>query len=123
MSHFILGAWIALSLPSSVFAGIFDEVHQLDDSLVRGQSSKTDVRRIFGRPDGNGSARVAPTWSTQEIWVYVEQVVHSSKWKTEIRDGKLQADAEVRQLWILFTGDRFDGYLWFGVRLEGDDTQ
>jgi hypothetical protein len=39
----------------------------------------------------------------------------------DIRDGKLQADAELRALLIFFTDGRFDGYLWYGMRLEGED--
>jgi hypothetical protein len=55
------------------------------------------------------------------VWYYEEQKVHSSQWNPEIRDGKLQADAEERALFILFTDGRFDGYLWYGMRLEGED--
>jgi hypothetical protein len=33
-------------------------------------------------------------------------------WDPVIRDGKLEADAELRSLLVLFTGGRFDGYYW-----------
>ena len=42
-------------------------------------------------------------------------------WNPEIRDGKLEADAEARELLVFFTDGRFDGYLWYGVRVEGKD--
>ena len=117
----VLGACAALCAPSLARGGPFDEVAQLDAKLVRGQSTPEDVRHLFGKPDGKGSGRLPPAWALQEIWFYEEQVVHASQWNPEIRDGKVEADAELRQLFIFFTGGRFDSYLWYGVRVEGED--
>jgi hypothetical protein len=99
----------------------FQLVEQLDVKLVRGQSTKEDVRRLLGKPDQKGDARFPPSGTLQEVWYYQEQKIHSSQWNPEIRDGRLQADAEQRELFVLFTDGRFDGYLWYGVRLEGED--
>jgi len=117
----VLFAWVALCAPCVSHAGPFDIVDQLDAKLVRGQSTAEDVRRLLGKPDGKGAGRFPPAWAAQEVWFYEEQVVHSSSWNPEIRDGKLEADAEVRNLFVLFTDGRFDGYLWYGVRVEGED--
>ena len=117
----VLLAWVALCAPCVSRAGPFDIVDQLDTKLVRGQSTAEDVRRLLGKPDGKGAGRFPPVWKAQEVWFYEEQVIHSSPWNPEIRDGKLEADAEVRNLFILFTDGRFDGYLWYGVRVEGED--
>ena len=117
----LVSVMLALCTPSVARASPFDEVDQLDTKLVRGQSTQEDVRRLLGKPDGKGAARFPPAWAVQEIWFYREQKVHSSMWNPEIRDGKLEVDAERRELLVLFTGGRFDGYLWYGVRVEGED--
>ena len=117
----ILSAWIALCAPSVVAAGPFDKVDLLDSDFVRGQSTLEDVRRVFGKPDGKGGGRLPPDWASQEIWFYEEQVVHGNRWNPETRNGKVEIDAELRQLFIFFTGDRFDGYLWYGLRVDGAD--
>ena len=119
----VLGTLLAgmFLAPGISRAGPFDEVHQLDAKLVRGQSTIEDVRRLLGKPDGMGSSRFPPGWVNQEIWLYQEQEVHSSFWNPDIRDGKLEADAEVRDLLVLFVDGRFDGYLWSGLRVEGED--
>ena len=117
----ILSAWVALCAPASVDAGPFDKVGLLDSEIIRGQSTMKDVRRVFGKPDGKGAGRLPPEWAPQEIWLYEEQVVHSSSLNPEIRDGKLEVDAELRQLLIFFKGGRFDSYLWYGVRTKGEN--
>ena len=117
----VLGVWVALWVPSVASADPFDRVDRLDTALVRGQSTEDDVRRLLGKPDGRGAARVPPAWATQAIWYYEEALVHSSKWNPEIRDGRVEADAEGRFLLVFFSDRRFDGYLWFGVRVEGED--
>jgi hypothetical protein len=117
----VIGVCITLCAPCVSHAGPFDVVDQLDAKLERGQSTAKEVRRLLGKPDGKGSARFPPAWELQEIWYYEEQVVHSSMWAPEIRDGKLEADAEVRSLFVLFIDDRFDGYYWYGVRVRGED--
>lgn len=117
----VVGVCIAVGAPCVSRAGPFDVVDQLDVKLVRGQSTAKEVRRLLGKPDGKGDARFPPAWVLQEIWLYEEQVVHSSMWNPEIRDGKFDVDAELRSLYVLFTDGRFDGYYWYGMRLEGED--
>ncbi len=116
-----LGAGVALCAPSGAGADPFDRVEQLDAKLVRGQSTREDVSALFGKPDGKGSGRLPPTWAVQEVWLYQQVVVHSSQLNPDIRDGQMHADAEMRQLLVFFAGDRFDGYMWYGVRVEGED--
>ncbi len=118
----VLGALAALWAPCVARAGDpFEVVQQIDTRLVRGQSTKEDVRNLFGKPDQKGDARFPPSGTLQEVWYYQEQKVHSSRWNPEIRDGQLRADAEQRSLFILFTDGRFDGYLWYGMRFEAED--
>ena len=117
----VVGVCIAVGAPCVSRAGPFDVVDQLDVKLVRGQSTAKEVRRLLGKPDGKGDARFPPAWVLHEIWLYEEEVVHSSMWNPEIRNGKIDVDAELRSLYVLFTDGRFDGYYWYGMRLEGED--
>ena len=117
----VVGICVAVAAPCVSRAGPFDVVDQLDVKLVRGQSTTKDVRRLLGKPDGKGDGRFPPAWVLQEIWFYEEQVIHSSTWNPEIREGKLEADAELRSLYVLFTDGRFAGYYWYGVRVQGED--
>ena len=109
-----------LAVAGASVAGPFEQVDALDTTLVRGQSTRDEVRALLGRPDGKGLARFPPAWAPQEIWFYQEQKVHSSQLNPDIRDGKLEADAEERTLHVFFTGDRFDGYLWYGFRTAAE---
>jgi hypothetical protein len=117
----VVGACIAVCAPCVSRAGPFDVVDQLDVKLVRGQSTAKEVRRLLGKPDGKGDARFPPAWVLQEIWLYEEEVAHANMWNPEIRDGKIEADTEVRSLYVLFTDGRFDGYYWYGMRVQGED--
>jgi hypothetical protein len=117
----VLGVCVAVCTPVVARAGPFDVVDQLDVKLVRGQSTAEEVRRLLGDPDGKGDGRFPPAWVLQEVWLYEEEVVHSSMWNPEIRDSKLEADAEQRTLYVLFTDGRFAGYYWYGMRVEGED--
>ena len=134
----VLGVWVAVSVPCGSRAGPFDEVDQLDVKLVRGQSTTTDVRQLLGKPDGKGDGRFPPAWVLQEIWLYEERVVDNR----ELRDGnrvdievrwdkappsrpttaaRLEADVELRSLFVLFTEGRFAGYYWYGYRTQGEE--
>ena len=118
----VFGALVSLWAPCVARSGDpFQAVEQLDAKLVRGYSTKEDVRRLLGKPDERGDARLPPSGVLQELWYYEEERIHSSKWNPKTRDGKLLADVEERILYILFTDGRFDGYLWYGVRVEGED--
>ena len=117
----MVGICVAVGVPCVSRAGPFDVVDQLDVKLVRGQSTAEEVRRLLGKPDGKGDARFPPAWVLQEIWLYDEEVAHANIWNPEIRDGKIEADAEVRSLYVLFTDGRFDGYYWYGMRVQGED--
>src|SRR5262245_30504962 len=86
--------------------------------LVRGNSTRADVERLLGTPTGTGGSRLPPDWQTREIWMY-QSIKIAGIYSAPATTGDtltgtvLQADLNQQVLLVFFSGDRFDGYLWY----------
>ena len=88
--------------------GVFLKLDQLETQLERGKSTKDDVSRLLGHPNGSGHAAFPLLETVHEIWYYED---------LEVTDTKSQArvlNVQIRQqiLMVFFKGERFDGFLW-----------
>lgn len=111
------GAILALLLPlaltacveSSAGTGAFRNAAAVQTHLQRGVSTKADVQKLLGVPNGYGGSlfRNAPG-GPREIWYYedVEGTGASS------RNDVMTLQMRQQILAIFFKGDAFDGYLW-----------
>ncbi len=91
---------------------------RLRSELVRNKSTKVDVLKVLGEPDGTGSfggwrgvrgprhSKLRPL----EVWYYEDN--KASMMGLSLRQ-------ELRVMLIFFKGELFDGYMWFANTTSG----
>lgn len=112
------GRWVFLTIflfyllpgctPQKVTTGAFTKIGRLDQQLQRGVSTKMDVQRVLGAPNGFGGAILPTDLKPREVWYYED---------VEGKDFKMKGDIMImnmRQqiLLIFFERGVFDGYMW-----------
>jgi hypothetical protein len=102
-------ALAAASEAADVSLGAFRNADALGATLERGKSTKADVRKILGVPNGSGSA-LFPALGVdgREIWYYEDVEVTGTK---RIND---HYESTMRQqiMLVFFKGELIDGYFW-----------
>jgi hypothetical protein len=111
-----------LNLPLKVLAasattGTFKQVDRIEKDLQRGGSTKLDVERVLGKPNGFGTSML-PTESKQhEVWFYQDVEITGMKGEP---GGIIRASQRQQILLLFFRGEMYDGFLWYttesGVR-------
>lgn len=97
--------------------GAFPNTGSIEKQLRRGVSTKTDVQRLLGVPNGTGRGDMArpavvnvPALGEgpREIWYYDDIEI------TDMKSGEGATILNLRQqiLLVFFKADIFDGYLW-----------
>ncbi len=80
----------------------FKQLGSLQGDLKRGVSTRADVLRLLGQPDGRGGAAFASKAGQADVWYYES---------TDI--SLLSMGGNQRILVVFFRNDAFDGYMWF----------
>ena len=107
-------ALVCASPPSPVLAqttstGAFRVLTSIETSLLRGVTTKSEVRTRLGIPNGNGAARFAALGGDErEIWYYEDIELTGAK----SADKVLKMDMRQQILLVIFKGEIVDGYLW-----------
>jgi hypothetical protein len=90
-------------------SGAFRNLAAIETTLVRGVSSKADVRRQLGIPNGSGAARFAHVGDDErEIWYYEDVAITGAKSAEQV----MKVDMRQQILLVLFKDEVVDGYLW-----------
>ncbi len=90
--------------------GAFRDLARVETELRRGVSTKEDVRRLFGEPNGDGGAFLPTATKSSEVWFYEDiegDAVGSAP------GGVIRIEMRWQVLVVFFDGARFDGFLWF----------
>ncbi len=104
-------------LAQTATTGVFPNATLIEKQLRRGISTKADVQRLLGVPNGTGrseTARLAASGSLalgagpREIWYYDDIEVTDTK----SGDGAVIMKERQQILLVFFKADIFDGYLW-----------
>jgi hypothetical protein len=89
--------------------GAFRNLSAIETTLLRGVTTKAEVRKQLGIPNGSGAGR----WYTlggdeREIWYYEDIEM------TSLSSGETGMRIDLRQqiLLVMFKGNIVDGYLW-----------
>lgn len=98
-----------------VVSGPFLKLSSIETDLKKGISSKMDVQRILGAPQGFGGAEFPVTKEEHEVWFY--QNIQVDNIKSE--QSYITMDMDQKVLLIFFTKGLFDGYLWFTGTIKG----
>ena len=80
--------------------------------LKLGQSTRTEVETLLGKPYGKGRAMLPFHSRPAELWVYTYE-------QARIAGLQLQ-DANRALLFVYFDADLYDGYIWFSNFPEND---
>ena len=104
----------ACSIDMNIRIGRRPDIAALEQRLRIGQSSADDVLAALGPPNGKGEAMLPIDQRPRVMWQYnyTEGPVH-----VEI-PGETRADPRTLNLFVLFDGDRYAGYLWFSSLKE-----
>jgi hypothetical protein len=114
--HICLVACLAVFLCQLLFGcaspkvttGAFTNVSNMDTQLERGVSTKMEVQRLLGAPNGFGSAVVPTDPTPREVWYYEDLEVTDYK----SLEGIFTMDMRQQILLIFFEKGVFDGYMW-----------
>jgi hypothetical protein len=93
-----------------VTTGVFPPVGTLEKEIQRGISTKMDVRRLLGAPNGFGSAVFPTDPHAREIWYYDD--IEMTDFKSEA-GGVLRVNVRQQILLVFFKNGVFDGFMWF----------
>jgi hypothetical protein len=88
----------------------FAPVNQIDDKLVRGNSTETDVLALLGLPTGSGRATIPPNYDPQDV-LYYEDIEISDM--TNAPGGVIELAMEQRILLVFLQEGVFDGFMWY----------
>lgn len=91
-----------------VGTGAFRALDQLESQLERGMSTKDDVERLLGSPNGTGHAAFPFLENGHEIWYYADVKLTGM----EPQGGVIDMEFRQQILMVFFKGERFDGFLW-----------
>jgi len=109
----------ALTLAASVFlhparaqtasSGAFRNLSAIETTLLRGITTKAEVRTRLGIPNGSGGARFAHVGDDErEVWYYEDIAMTGAKSADQV----MKVDMRQQILLVLFKGEVVDGYLW-----------
>ena len=98
---------------SGVTTGPFAKTDRIDTELTRGVSTKADVERVLGKPNGRGGTLMPPSQTKPgDVWVYYNAQSGAPRMSGS-RPIKVEVDARHQMVMIFFDGEIFDGYMWF----------
>jgi hypothetical protein len=112
----VMGLLAGCAQPKAMTTGPFLNVERIDADLKRGVSTKSDVERVLGRPNGKGETLMPPTQTRRgEVWTYYNSHTGEPRISAGRTGGSVRVDVDSRDqmIMIFFDGDKFDGYLWF----------
>lgn len=97
------------AVAQTVTTGAFRNLAGLDAVLQRGVTTKAEVRKAFGVPNGSGAAQFFTLGGGQrEVWYY-EDIEATGATSTE---GVMHIQMRQQLLIVMFKAERVDGYLW-----------
>jgi hypothetical protein len=102
------------STKGTVRTGVFVDTTVLENRLIRGVSTKSDVQISLGTPKGRGGALLPAVPGADEVWLYDDIQMMGLKKEGEI----YQANLRQQVLLVFFKENRFDGFMWYSMGRE-----
>jgi len=96
-----------------VTTGAFTQVDRIDTALKRGVSTKMDVQKVLGAPNGFGSSVMPGDPETREIWFYDD--VELTDYHSE-GGGVFRMNVRQQILLVFFKKEAFDGFMWYSTK-------
>lgn len=99
---------------TKVGTGVFVDTTVLENRLIRGVSTKSDVQIALGTPKGRGGALLPAVPGADEVWLYDDIQMMGFK-----KEGNVyQANLRQQVLLVFFKENRFDGFMWYSMGRE-----
>lgn len=111
----LLVCLLSACTPTKVVQGPFLKLSAIETELKKGVSTKIDVQKILGSPQGFGGAVFPVTAEEHEIWFYQNIEVDNIK----SQQNYITMDMNQKVLLIFFSKGLFDGFLWFTGTIKG----
>ena len=86
--------------------GTRTQPQEIENLLQFGQSTRHDVKQLFGEPDGTGAYLSPITGRYSTVWSY-----YFAEGTLELMDDTF--------LFVYFDNELYEGYLWFENRMQG----
>ncbi len=113
MLIFVMSIFLGCAQPTALTTGPFANTNRIDTELKRGVSTKSDVERLLGKPNGKGAAMMPPTQTKRgDIWVYYNSQTGTPR-TSPGKPIRVEVDSQDQMIIVFFAGDIFDGYQWF----------
>jgi outer membrane protein assembly factor BamE (lipoprotein component of BamABCDE complex) len=103
----LLFCFLAGCAAQKVTTGAFTKIDSLDN-LKRGVTTKMDVQRVLGAPNGFGGAILPTDPEPREVWYYED--IEGTEFKKEGEIMRMKMRQQI--LLIFFERGVFDGYMW-----------
>ncbi len=101
---------------SKLVQGPFLNLSAIETELKKGVSTKMDVQRVLGSPQGLGGAVFPVTTEQHEVWYYqniqIDNIVSKQSYIT--------MDMHQKVLLVFFSKGVFDGFLGFSGTIKGE---
>lgn len=111
-----LALWlgVAVAADKGMTTGPFVQAERIEKELRPGVSTKGDVERLLGKPNGSGSSWFPRQPAPRELWFYQDSETGNLAVGGSA-GGVMDVHADMRQqiLLIFFDGDLFAGYMWW----------
>ncbi|MGZ5055883.1 MAG: hypothetical protein ACXWAT_13215 [Methylobacter sp.] len=101
--------------PAKVVSGPFLKLPSIETELKKGLSTKMDVQRILGAPQGFGGAVFPVTAEEHEVWFYQNIEIDN----IQSKQSHITMDMNQKVLLVFFSKGLFDGFLWFTGTIKG----
>jgi outer membrane protein assembly factor BamE (lipoprotein component of BamABCDE complex) len=100
---------------TSLSQGPFLKIPAIENELQKGKSTKSDVHRILGAPQGMGGAIFPVKTEEHEVWFYQNIEVDNIKSESSY----VTMDMHQKILIVFFTKELYDGYFWYTGTIKG----
>lgn len=89
---------------------VFRDTKQLEIALIKGISTRNDIKRVLGEPTGSGAVFLSSVQQEPEEILFYQDIE-----LTDIKASQGQLDLKVRQqILVVYVRDElFDGFMWF----------
>lgn len=104
----------ALAQASAIGTGAFPKASAIESQLKRGVSTRADVQRILGVPNGSGGALLPGVGARSEqveayqLWYYEDVEITEMKGQGDVLNMKMRQQI----LAVFFKDEVFHGYFW-----------
>ena len=110
---------LLLGCAPKVTTGAFTNVSSLDQQLKRGVSTKMEVQKLLGAPNGFGSSVVPTDPRPREVWYYED--IEGTDYKSE--EGIVTMNMRQQILLVFFEKGVLEGYMWTSNSGKGEVRQ